>query len=147
VAAYASDGTEVMWESAAKWPVAGLVKNRGGVWISPLAGTSYDSVRSRTITHAYRMGYDTRTVETATIWDATIRPVREYFGTHKVMIVQYFVPGQGDVECKMPASRANIRRLLREGALQVSFKRPGQNGFADFQASELEKALKERITS
>lgn len=147
VIAYASDGSEVIWMTAARWDVAGLVKSNG-TWTAMVAGTSWDSVRARARTRMHR-SYGEQ-AEAAVIWNMTAPAVAEYFGHHQVVITQTFTPGDaGWVTLKAPqqAGQAAIRRLHREGVTAIAIRSrrdSGRRGDADFQMDELLASMTRR---
>jgi hypothetical protein len=143
VIAYAPDGGEVTWVTAAGWTVAGLIL-KSGTWTFRMAGHSDTSVLSRTRTCMNRHGGDEAAI--ARIWDCTAPVVAGYFGTHRVVINAWFTPADGWTATGQhkPASRANIRRMAREGVIAVNIKLSGGGRQADFQMTELLASLNSR---
>jgi hypothetical protein len=142
VAFYAPDGTEVVYETAGKWDTAGIVQHADGKWSLAAHGFSAPSVRQRTITRYHRYG-GLRAFEVTRIWETTAPVVREYFGSHRVWIHEVFTPGKGWTPGKhMAASRAAIRRLIREGATAIAFTDSDRT--VDFQAAELQASLRQK---
>lgn len=128
-AAYAPDGQEIVYHSTSKWDVAGLIQNHAGGWFEAAHGGSYDSVRKRAVTYAYRFGYDAPTVTAVPIYEATAPVVREYFGHHKVNVAKVFIPGAGWVDGKdlnggrgMHGGWSNIRKLSLRGITDIAFE-------------------------
>lgn len=123
-ATYAPDGTEITYERDSVWDTAGLAKRTaGGQWVELAHGTSPQSVRSRALTRAYRTGYyDTWTVQTAPIYEATAQIVRDYFGHHAVKITQVFRPGRGWESVSLAGGRSVIRKLSKQGVTSVGFE-------------------------
>jgi hypothetical protein len=150
-AAYAPDGTEVTYDAPPnKWNVAGLVQSTDGGWFEAAHGGSYDSVRGRAVTYAYRFGYNARTVAAVTIYEATAPAVREYFGHHKVNITQVFKPGDGGwQDAKLHGGWSNIRKLSKQGVTAVAFESFDTTGLdtrihigpAEFEVASLLKSM------
>lgn len=140
------DGTEVSYETAAKWDIAGIVKRQDGTWWLAAHGCSYGSVRQRTITHYNRHA---RLVEYSVsfLYEGTVKVVRDYFGHHRLTIGSVFFPGRGWEPQNLNAGRANLRKLAKDGATAVAIKEMGTNRIADFQMDELLKSMKSRKVS
>ena len=146
---YAPDGTEVTTTTPPnKWDVAGIAQRIGtGRWVELAHGGSHDSVRRRTLTYANRSGsYHYTSIRTVRIYEATAPVVREYFGHHKVSIVQVFKPGQGGwQQVNLHGGWSNIRKLSKQGVTSVAFEgtRNGvRSGPADFEMSSLLKSMR-----
>lgn len=146
-AAYAPDGTEIPYTSPPnKWDVAGIAQRvDSGKWVELAHGNSYDSVRRRALTQAYRGPYIPASVTAVRIWEATAPCVREYFGHHKLDIARVFRPGSGWEDVKLHGGWSNIRKLSLQGVTSIEFRlvserdRRGVTGYGDaqFQMAEL----------
>jgi len=136
--------------SSEKYDLVGVVLDQQNQ-IHPVAyGVSRNSVVSRTRTICRKQGYWYSTHDVfintcvATLWEVTAPVVREYFGSHKVVITQGFLPGSGWVDLRIgehgrKAGKGRIRALLREGYTALGFSQGGRT--ADFQADELVKSM------
>jgi hypothetical protein len=154
-AAYARAGrpdeAEVLFEhSSDKYDYAGMYRDASGKWHLAALGFSRNSVVSRTRTACRKAGAWWSTADvflntsTAQAWEVTAPVVREYFGSHKVVITQGFLPGSGWVDLKIgehgrKAGKGRIRALLREGYTALGFSQGSR--VADFQADELVKSI------
>lgn len=144
LAAYMGDGTEITYQTAAKWSIAGFTQNTAGEWHLAAHGHSINSVRSRTLA-TYNRRAHTIDWYVAQLFEATAPVVREYFGHHKVNITSAFFPGRGRVEQRLHGGRSNILKLLRQGAAEISFTPAGTSRVADFQATELISSMRVSI--
>lgn len=141
-AAYAPDGTELTYDSVSVWDVAGIAQRTdSGRWVELTHGSSYDSVKRRALTYAGRSGsYDYLSVRAVRIYEATAPCVREYFGTHRVRIVEGFKPGEGYVKLGKHAGWSVIRKLSKQGFTSLNFSDTDLPR-ADFPMAELLKSM------
>lgn len=138
-------GTEVIFETASQWTVAGMIQHTDGHWWLAANGHSTDSVLQRT-GRRYRYCPDAVSFEVADIHETTAPVVREYFGTHAVITASVFTPEEGWQPLHMPASRKAIRALAKErGVTAIAFKASGRQ--ADFQMDELLASIRPRKAS
>lgn len=131
-------------------------------------GHSRDSVTSRTRTIARRARpnmrrYDEQHVmQVVPLVEATAPPVRDYFGTHGVVIDALYKPGQPDDGMMQPGwaypwdlgltsrahalkgGRSMIRQLAKEGYTALAFRTVNGTRIADFQVTELLKSMNTR---
>jgi len=147
----ASPEIEVTVEhSSDKYDYVGVVVTPQNTLVPVTYGWSRNSVVQRTRTIARKDGYWHSTHDVfintcvATLWEVTAPVVREYFGSHKVVITQGFLPGSGWVDLKIgehgrKAGKGRIRALLREGYTALGFSQGDRT--ADFQADELVKSM------
>lgn len=139
VAIYAPDGTEIIYKTAAKWDVGGIVKYTDGHWILAEYGFSPDSVRKRTLAYYNRTAYLINW-SVGRIYEATAPVVREYFGHHRIAITQVWKPLEGWVDVRLHGGRSSIRRLSKQGVTAVRFSADGR--LPDFQMAELLKSMR-----
>ena len=152
VVTYAPGGVEVAWDTSAGYDVAGLLQYRNGGWGRVQHGFSWEAVRSRTVASYHRSPSSTA-FAVAAIWEATAPVIREYFGSHRVVIDSVFTPeagwvtptGAGYVEggTTMTAGKAMLRRLARDGVAAVSVQGSTIGRMiADFQMPEVLASMK-----
>ena len=153
VVAYAPGGIEVAYDTAAKWDVAGLVRNEQGAWHLAAHGFSWESVRNRTSAYYSRSPHATEWA-VAALWEATAPLIAGYFGSHRVVIASVFTPEAGWVTVReagyvsggtwMTASKAMLRRLSRDGVAAVAVQGTGSTSkrTADFQMPEVLASMK-----
>lgn len=141
-AAYAPDGTELTYDSVSVWDVAGIAQRTdSGRWVELAHGSSYDSVKRRALTYAGRSGgYDYLSIRAVRIYEATAPCVREYFGTHRVRIVEGYKPSAGYVKIGKHAGWSLIRKLSKQGFTSLNFSDTDLPR-ADFLMSELLKSM------
>jgi len=140
----------IVEHSSEKYDLVGVTIDQQNGLHAVAFGTSYNSVLQRTRTICRKRGYWWSTHDVfinncvATLWEVTAPVVREYFGSHKVVITQGFLPGSGWVDLKIgehgrKAGKGRVRALLREGYTALGFSQG--NRTADFQADELVKSM------
>lgn len=150
-AAYAKPGrpseAEVIFEHASdKYDYAGLMQDRDGNWSLVALGFSANSVITRMRTACRKSGqwHSTYDVSMATslarTWEVTAPVVRDYFGSHIVLMTAGFHPERGwedwtDGDSARKAGKSRLRALAREGYTAVAFTQSGRT--ADFQMTEL----------
>lgn len=145
--AYAPDGTEVTWKTAAPWDVAGLVQRTDGTWSAVRHGFSRDSVYDRTNAY-YNLHLDSLTaMHVADAWEATAPCIRNYkfFGSHRVNIARAFIPGQGWTDRNMYAGCQAFRLLAADGVTSVEIR--GDGHVVEFQMAEILKSMNARKKS
>jgi len=136
--------------SSEKYDLVGVVLDQQNQ-IHPVAyGVSRNSVVSRTRTICRKQGYWYSTHDVfintcvATLWEVTAPVVRDYFGSHKVLMTSGFHPERGwenwtDGDRARKAGKSRIRALAREGYTGIAFTQGGRT--ADFQMEELIKSM------
>jgi hypothetical protein len=134
-------------------------------------GTSHDSVarRTRAVAHKVRPGLlksdERHVMEVVSLTEATAPLVRDYFGTHRVVIDALYKPGQPDDGMMKPGwaypwdlglttrahalkgGRSVIRQLARDGYTALAFRTVNGSRIADFQVAELLKSMNARKKS
>lgn len=142
---------EVITEHSGKYDLAGLIVQQDGTWAAVKFGTSWESVGNRTRTYFRRTRsnfdayYISQLTQVSRLWEVTAPIVRDYFGSHRVVIAKGFLPGKGWVDFTSgdygrKAGKSRIRALAREGYTALGFAQGGR-GPADFEMSELLKSM------
>lgn len=166
-------GEEIEYQTAGDYTVAGILMYPDPENDFPRAvvavGTSRASVTSRTRTIARRVrpgllrSDEHYVMDVVPLTEATAPVVREYFGTHDVVIDALFKPGYEDPMTMMKpgwahpwdiglTSRAHalkggrslIRVLAKEGYTALAFRTVHGTRIADFQMTELLKSMNSR---
>jgi hypothetical protein len=163
-------GEEIEYETAGPYDVAGVLMYPDAESGFPrkivAVGTSYASVTSRTRTVARKArpgmhkGDEHYVMQVVGLVEATAPVVRDYFGTHNVVIDALYKPGTEaglmmtrgwaypqDIDLtgqrrSLKAGRTMIRRLAKEGYTAIAFRQGSR--IADFQMDELLKSMNTR---
>jgi len=165
-------GETIEYKTAGDYTVAGVLMYPDAENDFPCAivavGTSHDSVtrRTRTVAHKVRprllKSDEHYVMAVVPLVEATAPVVRDYFGTHRVIINALYKPGQPDDGMMQPGwaypwdlgltTRAHalkggqsmIRQLARDGYTALSFRTINGTRIADFQMAELLKSMNAR---
>jgi hypothetical protein len=122
------------------------MRDRNGNWSLAALGFSRASVVSRTRTACRKRGAWWSTADvilntcTTRAWEVTAPVVRDYFGSHMVLMTSGFHPERGwedwtDGDSARKAGKSRIRALAREGYTGITFTQSGRT--ADFEMTEL----------
>lgn len=144
-------GEELEYKTAGGYNVAGAIQywSDGGVLVRKVVAVGYspNSVQARA-RKAFRDAVPRATpdwyphsVDVGALIEATLPVIRQYFGTHRVAVTGWYVPGTGWLYGHRYAGRSHIVQMAREGVTAVAVSQGLGRGkgrrTADFQMTEL----------
>lgn len=141
--ATAPGGTDVRMQTAGDYAIAGLIQRSDGTWFIAAKGfRSTASVYNRT--HAIYNRGDYKAMHVSDLIEETAPVLREYFGTHAIVLEEAFRPGSDWSQPARGAGRSVIRQLAGDGYTAVAFRLGTRT--ADFQMDELLRSMNARVS-
>jgi hypothetical protein len=166
-------GDEIAYQTAGDYSLAGVLIYPDAAANFPrrivAVGNSHASVTARTRRTAHQVrnmllkSDEPHVMQVVPLIEATAPVVREYFGTHNVIIDALYTPGYKDplgmmnpgwmhpwdigltsIAHSIKGGQSMIRQLAKEGYTALAFRTVNGTRIADFQMTELFKSMNAR---